>query len=302
MTLGLCCHWVDERGENIFRCPELKFSSWRTGKYSEQHVRDLYLRNIDTHIKNLPILVSAGLRHFRLTSTLFTLTDQVPRHWWDNDLIRTKLACLGKLIVDAGLRCTFHPGQFVVLSSDTDRVVEASVVELELHAWIFDAMGMPRTPFSCINVHGGKSNRSERLIEVVQSLSPAVRSRLTFENDESSYSVADLLRVHVKTGVPVVFDVHHHTFNDSGVSMSLAHSATLDTWPRGIRPVQHLANTEPGLENSSFSDRRKHSQYIHSIPEPQLTSLRENTIDVEIEAKQKNLALFKLSHDFSVPL
>jgi UV DNA damage endonuclease len=196
-----------------------------------------------------------------------------------------------------------HPGQFAVLSSDSDRVVENAITDLSIHAFILDAMGLPHTPFHAINIHGGKRDRASRLIDVIKSLPSNIRSRLTLENDESSYSVSDLLEIHLQTNVPIVFDTHHHTFNEGGLTQQIAHDATYQTWASsGVRPLQHISNTQPGLENGSFPDRRKHSDYIHTVPETQLAALRENIIDVEVEAKCKQRALFKMASDFNIPV
>jgi UV DNA damage repair endonuclease len=45
-------------------------------------------------------------------------------------------------------------------------------------------------------------------------LAICLRARLTVENDDrgSMYSVNDLLHVHQKTGIPIVFDFHHWKF------------------------------------------------------------------------------------------
>jgi len=163
-------------------------------------------------------------------------------------------------------------------------------------------MGLDRSPQCAINIHGGKSGRSDVLIRRINDLPETIRSRLTLENDESGYSVVQLLEVHKGTGVPVVFDTHHHIFNDDSLSMDEAMDATMETWPKGIRPLQHISNTEPGLENGSFVDRRKHSNMIHYVPEPQLKFLQYRKIDVEVEAKHKNFAVFDMAKKFDIPL
>jgi UV DNA damage repair endonuclease len=56
------------------------------------------------------------------------------------------------------------------------------------------------------------------------------------------------------------------------------------------------------MENGSFPDRRKHSDMIHYVPDPQLKFLRDRKIDVEVEAKQKNIAVFDMSKKFDIPL
>jgi len=47
-----------------------------------------------------------------------------------------------------------------------------------------------------------------------QRLTPNAKKRLTVENDDvaTSYSITDLLPLHQATGIPLVFDFHHHRF------------------------------------------------------------------------------------------
>jgi hypothetical protein len=41
---------------------------------------------------------------------------------------------------------------------------------------------------------------------------------------------------------------------------------------------------------------------IHYVPAPQLQSMRDDTIDVDVEAKSKNIAVLKMAKDFNIPL
>jgi len=96
-----------------------------------------------------------------------------------------------------------------------------------------------------------------------------------------------------------VLDTHHWSFDSSDMGLDQATMETMKTWG-DIKPLQHLSNTEIGLENASYTKRRAHSDYIHYIPEQQLQLMREDIVDVDIEAKAKNLALLKLREDFNV--
>ena len=103
------------------------------------------------------------------------------------------------------------------------------------------------------------------------------------------------LPVSAATGVPIVWDSHHHLFNAGGLSLDEAFPIALSTWnATGCKPLQHLSNTTPGLANGNFVERRKHSDYIHTVPECQLQGLRLGLIDLDIEAKMKNLAITAL--------
>lgn len=312
MALGVCCHWLSERKVgrnnrietyNAMDEKTLQLGRYRTGKYSSEQIKSIYEHNVESLVKMLPVIIGSGIRLFRISSAMFPLADQVDYSLWrDNENLSRLLARAGQIIKDSDLRVTTHPGQFCVLSSDSDAVVSKSVIELDIHSWMFDSMKLERSSRYAINIHGGKSDRVEQLKRRIDALHDGIRNRLTLENDESAYSVVDLLGVYKSTNTPVVFDTHHHVFNQDSLSMDEAMHATMETWKNGTPPLQHISNTIPGMENGSFPQRRKHSDMIHYIPDVQLKYLREKKIDVEVEAKQKNIAVFDMSKKFDIPL
>lgn len=303
MSLGVCCQWLEPRTkrdgsvvyENSINERTLQLGRFQKGLYTKSIIREVYINNINEIIKLVPKLVANNLKLFRMSSGLFSLAEY-NRDIIDNDeQVSLLLTKLGKAFTDAGIRVTTHPDQFVVLSSDNPVTVNNAIKELSHHAWVFDKMHLPATPYAAINIHGGKSDRLAQLIQVVRNLPDNVRSRLTFENDESAYSLVDLLQVHAATSVPVVWDSHHHTFNDANLSLDDAFGLAVYTWKNtGVKPLQHLSNTTPGLENGSFTDRRKHSDYIHYIPDCQRDGVVRDVVDIDVEAKMKNLAVGKL--------
>lgn len=309
--LGVCCHFLKEetrpksgKVEFVNEMDErtLQLGRYRSGKYTPDQIKGTYINNVKNLAKMLPKIRQHGIRLFRISSAMFPLADQVDRSLWDNDDVKMHLRAAGDFIKSEAMRVSTHPGQFCVLSSDSDKVVENSFRELSIHGWMFDMMGLDQSPTWAINIHGGKADRSSRLIEQIQSLPDNIKKRLTLENDETAYNVIDLLHVHKATGVPIVWDSHHHTFNDGDLSMDEAFTVTKETWPSKIRPLQHISNTEPSLANGNFQDRRKHSDMIHYIPDVQLLALQDDTIDVEVEAKFKNVAVFDMSRRFRLPL
>ena len=307
--LGLCCQWLESRVKrdgsityfNAIEEKTLQLGAYQQGKYSIERIKETYHHNVDSHIALIPKLKLANIHSFRLTSGLFPLWEFLGEDYAKNDQqLISKLNHLGKLFTEAGIRVSCHPGQFTVISSDSDRVVANSIRELEYHAWVFDMMNLPRSPYAAINIHGGKADRSDRIKEVYSSLHDMVKSRLTLENDERCYNVKQLLDIHEHTGIPVVLDSHHYAFNSEDYSFDDAFILTQATWGNNIKPLQHLSNTEPGMENGSFNERRAHSRFIHYIPSQQLEAIKNNSIDVDVEAKEKNLAIFKMRKDFEL--
>lgn len=196
------------------------------------------------------------------------------------DSVKESMVGIGRDFPD--MRVTSHPDQFVVLSSDRPDVVARSIATLEAEGEIADALGLPRSPWSGINIHGGKADRLDTLKRSLDRLSDAVRSRLTLENDEHCYSVRQL----TTTGAPVVYDAHHAIVSRKcGVDDDrLMEDAALAraTWGH-IAPLAHLSNGVEGVHD------RRHNDLITYVP-PSL--LGYGWIDVE--AKGKEVAIVAL--------
>jgi len=309
MSTGVCCHWLEEKIHprsaksewiNVFDEKTLQLGRYRSGKYSDESIKALYVHNVKRLSEMLPKIHAAGINLFRISSAMFPLADQVDSSLWKNPEVVKHLQVAGDFIKNNKMRVTTHPGQFCVLSSDSDSVVAKAFEELNIHAWMFDSMGLEEITYYAINVHGGKSDRTTRLIDQIKSLPLNVKKRLTLENCETAYSVIDLLPVFLETNVPIVWDSHHHVFNDGGINMQDAYNATAETWPKEIKPLQHISNTEPLHTNGNFTDRRKHSDMIHCVPDVQLQGLRDDSIDVEVEAKLKNIAVVDMRKKFEI--
>lgn len=308
MALGLCCQYMQvekspkgiEKHRNIFGERILQLGRWNQGKYTEDEVKSVYLNNADNLLAAFQKVVNDGYKCFRVSSNLIPLADKVPRHWWDNDQLRERYWKFGDIAKRESVRITMHPGQFVVLSSDSSRVVTNAVADLETHAWIMDAMSLDHTPFYAINIHGGKGDRANNLIREIKKLPSNIKTRLTLENCETAYSVAELQSVSDATGVPILLDVHHHTFRTGNLCLDEAINISVKSW-RGIKPLQHLSNSKPELtENAPASKRRAHSDWVHYIPKEQLKIL--NKIDVEMEFKMKNWAIELAVKDFNLSI
>lgn len=295
--LGVCCQWLEEKktktgSKFVNKIGEraLQLGRFQAGEYSAEHIRSVWLGNIAGITAITRDLRDSGVGLFRVGSTLLPLFDKVAEDARYSELVGEAITALQSAqSAFAGLRLTMHPGQFVVLNSDSDTVVQNSIRELTYHAMVMDNLGAALSTNFAINIHGGKRGSPDRLLRGIDALPHNVRSRLTLENDESCWSVADLMPISAASGVHILFDSHHHVFNDGGMSGEEAMLAAASTWPAGIRPLQHLSNTEPGLEGGNFTERRAHSWAIHTIPDYQKAYYAAGKCDIEMECKGKNL-------------
>jgi UV DNA damage endonuclease len=195
------------------------------------------------------------------------------------------LSAVGRRADALGIRVVLHPDQFVVLNSENPQTAATSRRILEKHALAFDLMGLPASPWSLMNIHGGKAGRPQELIDAIRDLPVNVRNRLTLENDEYSYAADEILDVCKATGVPMVFDCHHHVIKEGLCDYnhpSVARYTRLarDTWPDPAWQVVHVSNGE-----TAFRDRY-HSLQITMIPK----AFRAVSW-IEVEARGKELAI-----------
>jgi UV DNA damage endonuclease len=235
-----------------------------------------------------------GIKLFRLSSEFFPWASEYKFEDLPQFLrIRTLLSGAGHYAQSVGMRINSHPGPFNVLTSPKESVVQNTIVDLELHGKIFDLMGLEKSPYNNINIHcngvyGDKKSAMDRFILNFQRLSPSVQTRLTVENDdkESMYSVKDLMYIHENTGIPIVFDYHHHKFCTGGLSEEEALKLAVSTWPKGITPEVHYSESKSLHENNTKIKPQAHSDYIKSLP-----NTYELDLDIMVESKAKELAI-----------
>ena len=304
--LGLCCQYLEPKiartGStkyiNIANEKSLQYNRFLKQEYSNKNIEDTWINNVINLSNLIQKISSEGFKLFRISSSLFPLYDSVP-DLLKNSSIKNELNKLGKYIISQNMRVTTHPDQFVVLSSNNPQVIDNSIRMLEHHSWIFDQMDLYGNYYS-INIHGGVKNNQSILIDSINKLSSSLKNRLTLENDERSYSVKQLYSIYESMGVSIVFDSHHHTFNDANLSIEDGLNLAKSTWK--VKPLTHLSNTDPELAFGSFLEKRKHSDYVYYIPDCQKQDNDNDIIDIEMEFKMKNLAIKKAVIDFGIKL
>jgi len=252
------------------------------------YVSELALANAKDIIKILEWNRMNGIKLFRLSSAIIPWGDHIDiTQLKDYKEIKSELKKAGDFAKFHNMRINSHPGPFVVLTSPKEEVVYNAIADLELHAKIFDMMGLSKTPYNNINIHcngvyGDKKSAMDRFCTNFKRLSKSVRSRLTVENDDKAtmYSVLDLMYIHQKIGIPIVFDYHHHQFCTGGLTEEDALKLASTTWPDGITQEVHYSESKEGNKPQA------HSDYIKQLPETYGLD-----IDIMVEAKAKELAI-----------
>src|SRR5919112_1494913 len=242
--LGLVCitHSDEVRYRTVTRKRLLQFPT----EEQKRMLREIYAANLARLNGALDFCAARGLRLYRMTSALFPFADDEAGSGVLEEF-SAELKRTGARAEGLGIRLVLHPDQFVVLSSDSPQTIANSVKILASHARVLDMLGLPRSPWALVEIHGGKGDRADRLVEQIGLLPEAVRTRIAFENDEYIYSAAEILEVCRRAGVPMVFDAHHHVVHeglDSYDHPSVAEmvEAARATWPNPEWQLVHISN------------------------------------------------------------
>lgn len=258
------------------------------------------------------------IRMYRISSELapyVTHPDMPQFHSQIADCAK-ELRSLGEKARAFDLRLSFHPSQFIVLNSPEAILVEKSIADLAAQTEMLDRMELGREAVVVVHTGGTYGDRAagrERWIETYQRLTPAIRRRLVLENDDLRYSAADVLKIHAKTGVPLVFDHQHFwCFNPEGLELLPTVKRFLKTWPKGVRPKIHFSS--PRTELRQLKRKVRNSRKRILVLQPPVWSghadfcqpfefiaflrlLEGENFDVMLEAKAKDLSLVRLRRD-----
>ena len=264
------------------------------------YVSELVIENLKDTLKVLDYNLSVGIYIYRLSSDSFPWMSEYEFSDLPNfKLIQVLMKQIGDKAKENGIRLSYHPGPFNVISSQNDSVVEKTIKELNKHAELMDLMGLCQSHYYPINIHINITKptceeAAQRFVERFPMLSESCRKRLTVENDDSpnQYSVKMLYdMVHTKIGIPIVFDQHHFNYGPQDQTMEEALKLACSTWG-DVRPMTHMSSPKTLEDNSG--KQTAHADYIYE--EIKTFGI---DFDTEIEAKAKDLAVLKYRKQFN---
>jgi len=247
--------------------------TFRLASYSEQRLVETVAGNLACLKRILVWNRENGLLFFRITSDLVPFASHPVCTFPWQEHFQNELAEIGEFIRKTGTRISMHPDQFILLNAPDKEVVTRSIAELTYHTSVLDAMGLDpsaKVQLHVGGVYGDKETALARFVRVYEHLDPAIRRRLVIENDDQRFTAADCLKVHEETGIPVLFDVFHHTCNNAGEVMEESLNLTGETWEKsdgipmvdyssqhsGKRPGSHAEHIDP-VDFSVFLERSR---------------------------------------------
>ena len=328
--IGFACKWIDTPSQVDGIGPKDPAKKYNTGSttvawlnrqstdVAEQKLWDLMVGNIEATRLLVEKVggLDENLRMVRLSSDILPVyTESVWSRYWRLPDVRAycerEFRAVGDLARKNGVRLSMHPGQFTVLASVNEGIVERSIEEFEYHTDMARWMGYGQTfqDFK-INVHISGKLGPDGIRSAYKRLSPEARNCITIENEENAWGLDDCLSI--SDLVPIVLDVHHHWIREGEYisAMDSRVSRVVDSW-RGLRPtlhysvsredylVEHDTTVPPNYHNLLSAGYKKqklraHSDFYWNTATNEWALSFLNTHDIMCESKGKNLASFAL--------
>ena len=298
----------------LMGAPDIKSNDTR--RWQQNPHLKVSLEHMD---RALDYLDHHDIRMYRLSSDLapYATHPDMPQF---HSMVRdsdAELRAFGAKAKKLGIRLSFHPSQFVVLNSPDAALVDRSVWDLSSQADMLDRMELGPEAVMVIHVGGTYGDRdaaNARWAETWNNKLPEhVRRRLVLEHDDIRFSVSDILWIHERTGVRLIFDHQHFwCLNPDGLDMRDALKRVIRTWPNGQRPKVHFSS--PRTEMRELKRKEKGTRKLKTVsvapvntghadfcnPFEFITFMRIAEgldFDVMLEAKVKDLALIRLRPD-----
>jgi UV damage endonuclease UvdE len=325
--IGFCCKWLTDPAEVAGKRVAATDHNTKTTTVAwlNRQTRDVAVEKlwslVKFNIESTRRLVErvgaldARCHMVRIGSDILPMYTHADWSWFYREpdvrtYAETHLAEVGRLARALDVRLSFHPGQYCVLASDNDNIVERSIEEFEYHVDMARWMGYGKTfqDFK-INVHIAGRAGTDGLRAAYQRLSPEARNTLTIENEEISYGLDDCLRI--SDLVPIVLDIHHHWIREGEYIQPDDHRVrrVIDSW-RGQRPVCHYSVSREDVlvehsvdimpdhqqlltEGYKKQKLRAHSNFYWNKPVNNWAASFNEQFDIMCESKAKNLASFE---------
>jgi UV DNA damage endonuclease len=267
--------------------------------YLKNFNQEKFLAILDSNFNALEEIINYNIvndiKVFRISSDIVPLASHpintIP--WWD--IYRDRLLSLGKIIKDNGIRVSMHPGQYTVINSIHESVVQKSIEELRFHARFLDSLNCDSSSKMVLHiggVYGNKQLAMDRFVENYNTLDRSIKNRLIIENDDKSYTIEEVLSISNKANIPVVFDALHHKLNppkDNSLDQFEWIEICNKTWKDtdGKQKI-HYSQSANNYKNGAHSKYIKATQFLDFY-----NNLKNKDIDIMLEVKDKNLSAIK---------
>ncbi|WP_226536945.1 UV DNA damage repair endonuclease UvsE [Fictibacillus halophilus] len=285
---------------NLYEASPAKTMTFATYQKRDKKEREAQLlaitkNNLERTLRVLHYCIAHELPLYRMSSSIVPLATH-PEAAWDY-LKKTKQECkeIEKLVKKYNLRTSMHPNQYTLFTSPRPEVTVNAEKDMQYHHDLLKGMGIEDRSY--INIHvggayGDKETALERFYENIKTLPSDVKSRMTLENDDKTFTTEETLEVCEKEGVPLMFDYHHYKANPGDTPLEELLPRFVQTWKNTGRPPKvHLSSPK---DEKAYRSHHDFVSLDYVLPFFKMMSEFTGELDVMIEAKQKDRAALQL--------
>jgi len=265
---------------------------FRLANFTEEKFNETVRNNLSCLDKIVDYNVENNMLFLRISSeTIPFASHEVCTLDWKK-IFKNELNNIGIKLKENKFRVSMHPGQFTLLNSPNEKIVEKSLAELEYHADFLNAMGLDNAAKIQIHVggvYGDKNSAIKRFINTFEIASNKIKSRLAIENDDYHYSVKDCLRINKETNIPIILDNLHLECLNDGESLIEAYNMIKGTWSK-----------EDGIPMLDYSSQQKdarigkHTEHLDSNHFKEFIDIMQNQeFDLMFEIKDKERSVLE---------
>jgi UV DNA damage endonuclease len=286
MRIGYACKLVGVVNTDMKSCV-LKNAT-------REKLTELIKHNISSLDVIIDYNIANNIQIFRISSDLIPFGSHEVNDikWWE--VFREELNIIGNKIKESNMRVSVHPGQYTVLNSYKNQVVEKAVEELVYHTRILDSLDMNPKHKIVLHIGGAYDNKIlsiERFIENYRLLPENVKKRLVIENDDKIYNIKEVLSIAGILHIPVIFDNLHNQINPSKQNRSEGY------WIEQCKGTWKEEDGDQKIHYSQQAEQKKIGSHSEFIEINQFMSFYEilgrEDIDIMLEVKDKNLSCIK---------
>lgn len=253
-------------------------------------LNEIIISNFKSLEQILKYNIQNNIKFFRMTSNLIPLATHKDVNYEIFNRYKNYFKKIGKIIKKNNLRIDMHMDPYCVINSDKKEVVNNSINILKFSYKILNSMNIK--PILILHIGSSKNGKEmaiKRFIDNFNKLPNYLKKAIVIENDDKIYNILDTLNLCETLKIPMVLDYHHHLCNKV-CDISIYIERILNTWNYDI-PKLHFSSPKKKKEFRSHNDYIDYKKFISFL---EIVKRTNRDIDIMIEAKKKDEALFSL--------
>lgn len=276
--------------------PNTDFKSLRLQNLTKENFNNILGHNLKSLSNIMDYNIKNNIKHFRISSDIVPFGSHKEMNFnWQKEF-KPILDAIGKKVDKGDMRISMHPGQYTVLNSKDKKIVGRAIEDLRYHTDFLNSLNRDTSNKIILHiggVYGDKESAMRRFCENYRTLDDDIKSRLIIENDDTSYTFSEVMKIGLGENIPVVYDNLHNNINNDNKNTHRENIILASkTWESldGI-PKIHYSQQDKGKRVGSHSETIDLEDFkeFHG-------DIKDLDIDIMLEVKDKNLSTIKVNN------